>query len=186
MTNILDAILGAQGGGAAAAVGQKVGLSPEQTSAALSALVPVLAAGLTKNASLPGGLDALIGALAKGGHARYIDDPATLQDKDAVTDGNAILGHILGSKDESRKVAREAAADTGIKEEILKQLLPIAASLVMGALAKQPIGGAAAVAGVAGVPGAGILAVLTPILDRNKDGSMVDDVLGQVSKLFKR
>jgi len=184
--NILDTILGAQGGSAAAGAGQKVGLTQDQTSAALSVLVPALAAGLQRNASLPGGLDALVGALAKGGHARYIDDPAALQKNDAVTEGNAILGHILGSKDESSKVATQAAAETGIKEEILKQLLPIAASMLMGALAKQPIGGAAAVAGVAGVPGLGILAVLTPILDRNKDGSMVDDVLGQVGKIFKR
>ena len=184
--NILDAILGAQGGGVAAAAGQKIGLSPEQTSAALSVLVPALATGLQRNASLPGGLDALVGALAKGGHARYIDDPATLTKDDAVSDGNAILGHILGSKDESRKVASQAAAETGLGEDLLKKLLPIAASMLMGALAKQPIGGAAVVAGVAGVPGAGILAVLTPILDRNRDGSMVDDVLGQVGKLFKR
>ena len=62
--NILDAILGAQGGGVAAKAGQKVGLSPEQTNAALSVLVPLLAAGLQRNASLPGGLDALVGALA--------------------------------------------------------------------------------------------------------------------------
>ena len=181
--NILDAILGAQGGGAAAEAGQKVGLSPEQTSAALAVLVPALASGLQRNASLPGGLDALVGALAKGGHARYIDDPATLSKDDAVSDGNAILGHILGSKDESRKVASQAAAETGIGEDVLKKLLPIAASMLMGALAKQPIGGAAV---VAGLPGAGILAVLTPILDRNRDGSMVDDVLGQVGKIFKR
>ena len=180
--NILDAILGAQGGGAAAEAGQRVGLSQEQTSAALAVLVPVLASGLQRNASLPGGLDALVGALAKGGHARYIDDPATLQNTDTVADGNAILGHILGSKDESRKVASQAAAETGIGEDVLKQLLPIAASMVMGALAKQQIGGAAV---AASIPGAGILAVLTPILDRDRDGSMVDDVLGQVGKIFK-
>ena len=181
--NILDAILGAHDGGAAAEAGQAVGLSREQTSAALSALVPALASGLQRNASLPGGLDSLIGALAKGGHARYIDEPATLQNLEAVADGNAILGHILGSKDESRKVASQAAAETGIGEDVLKRLLPIAASMVMGSLAKQPIGGAAM---AAGMPGAGILALLTPILDRDRDGSMVDDVLGQVGKIFKR
>lgn len=178
--NILDAILSAQGGGAAAEAGRTVGLSQDQTSAALSALVPALASGLSKNASLPGGLDSLVGALTGGGHARYVDDPSTLQTADAVDDGNNILGHILGSKDASRAVASQAAAQTGLGEDVLKKLLPIAATLVMGSLAKQQGGIAAA------VPGAGVLSMLTPLLDRDRDGSMIDDVLGQAGKLFGR
>lgn len=183
--NILDAILGAQGGGAAAAAGRTVGLSPDQTSAALSALVPALASGLSKNASMPGGLDSLIGALTGGAHARYVDDPSALQSADAITDGNNILGHILGSKDASRAVASQAAAQTGLGEDVLKKLLPMAATLVMGSLAKQQTGGAAG-AVAAGLPGAGVLGMLTPFLDRNRDGSMIDDVLGQAGKLFGR
>jgi hypothetical protein len=180
MQNILDAILSAQGGGAAAAAGQRVGLSQDQTNAALSALVPALASGLSKNASLPGGLDSLLGALTRGGHARYVDDPSTLQSADAVDDGNHILGHILGSKDASRAVASQAAAQTGLGEDVLKKLLPMAATLVMGSLAKQHGGIASA------VPGAGVLRMLTPLLDRDRDGSMIDDVLGQAGKLFGR
>ena len=181
--NILEAVLNAQGGSAAAEAGQAVGLSQEQTGAALSALVPALASGLSRNASLPGGLDSLLGALTGGGHSRYVDDPSSLRNPEAVTDGNAILGHILGSKDASRAVASQAAAQTGLGEDVLKKLLPMAATLVMGSLSKQQ-GGAAAV--TAALPGAGILAMLTPMLDRDRDGSMVDDVIGQVGKIFGR
>jgi hypothetical protein len=183
MENILAAVLNAQGGGAAAEAGQTVGLSPEQTSTALSALVPALASGLSRNASLPGGLDSLLGALTGGAHSRYVDDPSALRNPEAVTDGNAILGHILGSKDASRAVASQAAAQTGLGEDVLKKLLPMAATLVMGSLSKQGLGAAAA---TAAVPGAGILAMLKPMLDRDRDGSMVDDVIGQVGKLFGR
>jgi hypothetical protein len=181
--NILDTILGAENGSAAAEAGQAVGLSQDQTTAALSALVPALASGLQRNASAPGGLDALIGALTTGGHSRYVDDPASLRGDDVTSDGNAILGHILGSKDASRAVASNASAETGINEDVLKKLLPIAASMIMGSLAKQQTAGASA---APGLPGGGILAALTPMLDRNRDGSMVDDVLGQVGKLFER
>lgn len=181
--NILEAVLNAQGGSAAAEAGQAVGLSQEQTGAALSALVPALASGLSRNASLPGGLDSLLGALTGGGHSRYVNDPSSLRTPEAVTDGNAILGHILGSKDASRAVASQAAAQTGLGEDVLKKLLPMAATLVMGSLSKQQLGAAAV---TAAVPGAGILAMLTPILDRDRDGSMVDDVIGQVGKLFGR
>ena len=179
--NILDTILGAQGGGAAAEAGQAVGLSQEQTGAALSALVPALASGLQRNASLPGGLDSLLGALTGGEHARYVDDPSALQTPEAVSDGNAILAHILGSKDASRAVASQVAAQTGLGEDVLKKLLPMAATLVMGSLSKQQFGAGAA---GANAQGAGILSMLTPMLDRNHDGSMVDDVLGQVGKIL--
>ena len=103
--NILEAVLNAQGGAAAREAGRTLGLSQEQTGAAFGALVPALAAGLQRNASQPGGLDSLIGALASGQHSRYLDDPASLGQPASITDGNAILGHILGTKDASRAVA---------------------------------------------------------------------------------
>jgi hypothetical protein len=182
MMNILEAVLNAQGGNAVAAAGQAVGLSQEQTGSALSALVPALASGLQRNASSPGGLESLLGALTSGGHSRYVEDPSALGNAAAVTDGNAILGHILGSKDASRAVASQAAAQTGLGDDVLKKLLPLAATLVMGSMAKQQSGtGAMAASG-----GGGVLGMLTPLLDSNRDGSVVDDVLGQVGKIFGR
>jgi hypothetical protein len=180
--NILEAVLNAQGGAAVREAGQSVGLSQDQTSSALSALVPALAAGLQKNSSQPGGLESLLGALTGGGHSRYVDDPSTLRREDVVTDGNAILGHILGTKDASRAVAGRAAAQTGLGEDVLKKLLPVAATLVMGSLAKQQLGSTAAQVG--GTDGGGIIGMLTPLLDQNRDGSMMDDILGHAGKLF--
>jgi len=49
--NVLDAVLDAQGGAAARQTGSSLGLSQDQTGAALAALVPALAAGLQRNAS---------------------------------------------------------------------------------------------------------------------------------------
>jgi hypothetical protein len=178
--NILDTILNAQNGAAAREAGRAVGLSPDQTSSALSALVPALAAGLQRNATQPGGLESLLGALSGGGHTRYVDDPASLTQPDTVSDGNAILGHILGSKDVSRAVAGRASAQTGIGEDVLKRLLPVAASLMMGSLAKQQLGAPQA----AGVAPGGLLGMLTPLVDQNRDGSMLDDIVGQAGKLF--
>ena len=72
-------------------------------------------------------------ALAKGNHARYLDG----DDAGIVDDGNAILGHIFGSKDVSRGVAAHAAAETGIGDGILKQMLPMITAMVMGGLSKK-------------------------------------------------
>ena len=181
--NILEAVLNAQGGTAARQAGQNLGLSQDQTGAALSALVPALAAGLHRNASQPGGLESLLGALAGGDHARYVDDPSALAGHDVASNGNAILGHILGGKDASRAVAASASAQTGLGEDVLKKLLPLAATLVMGALARQHAGQGATPADAAASAG-GLLGMLTPLVDQNRDGSMLDDVLGQAGKLF--
>ena len=139
--NILDVIMNAQGGNAVRQAGAQVGLGEAETATALSALVPVLAAGFQRNLESPDGLTGLLGALTGGGHQRYIDDPTALAG--ATADGNGILGHVLGGKDVSRALADRASTQTGISPEVLKQLLPIAASLMMGAFSRQQAQGGA-------------------------------------------
>ena len=179
--NILEAILNAQNGAAAKQAGSQVGLSPDQTNAALAALVPALAAGFQRNAQSQGGLDTLLSALSSGRHTQYVDNPAVLGEPTTVEDGNGILGHLLGSKEVSRDVATRASAQTGINPAILKQLLPLAATLMMGAMAKR----AAASPAMPGGPrqsAGGLMDMLAPMLDQNRDGSIVDDVLGRFMK----
>jgi hypothetical protein len=165
---------------------------------ALSALVPALSAGFQQNMQSKGGLDSLVSALAGGQHSRYLDDPSSLTG--AVDDGNGILGHVFGSKDVSRQVAARAAAQTGLDVGILKQMLPLVATMMMGAMARH--GGVSASAGGMGAStgglggvlgsalggsgasaGGGLISMLTPMLDSNKDGSIVDDVIGMLGKL---
>ena len=180
--DILDLIRGAQGGNAVQQLGQQFGLDDRQVSSALSALVPALATGVKSNVSDAQSLDSLIGALSGGQHQRYVDDPGTLGQADTVADGNGILGHIFGSKEVSRQVAGQAAAQTGIGEGVLKAMLPVVAAMMMGAMSKR-IGQPAALGADAGTGGS-LLGMLTPALDSNRDGSMVDDVAGLVSRLL--
>jgi hypothetical protein len=147
--SLLDSILGAQGGAAVQQLGSQFGLGQQQTTSALSALVPALAAGLQRNAQSEGGLSSLVSALTGGSHQQYVDNPSTLANPATVDDGNAILGHVFGSKDVSRQVAAQASSATGIGQDILKKMLPMAAALVMGALARH----ASTSAGSAGASG---------------------------------
>ena len=183
--NILDAILNAQDGAAVQQLGSQVGLAPDQATAALSALMPALAGGFQRNLQSQGGLESLMAALSSGHHGQYIDNPTSLADPSAVTDGNGILGHLLGSKDASRAVASRAAAQTGLSADVLKRMLPLAATLMMGAFSKQS-GNASSAPAALGGSGGGIAAMLTPFLDRNRDGSIVDDVTSMMGALTKR
>ena len=182
--NILDAILGAQGGDTTQQLGRQFGLNESQVSSALSALVPAVAAGFQQNMSSPQGLDGLLSALGGGQHQRYVDDLNTLDHPDTTADGNSILGHIFGGKETSRQVATRAAAQTGISEGVLKSMLPVVAAMAMGALSKQA---ATSPVGTSGARPAGdLLGMLTPMLDSNRDGSIVDDVMGMLGRITGR
>jgi hypothetical protein len=134
---------------------------------------------------MEGGLGSLTSALASGNHGQYLDNPATLGNPSAVTDGNGILGHLLGSKEASRDVASRAAAQTGLSADVLKRMLPLAATMMMGAFSKQSASAPALGAGLGG-SGGGIAAMLTPLLDQNRDGSIMDDVTSMVGRFIKR
>jgi hypothetical protein len=108
-----------------------------------------------------------------------------LGDANTVAEGNGILAHVFGSKDVSRQVAAQAAAQTGLGPEVMKRMLPLVATLVMGAMSRQAAGGGGA--SLTGGAGAGsLLEMLGGALDRNRDGSALDDIAGMIGRTFGR
>jgi len=135
--NLLDMIMSAQGGAAAQQAGAQLGLNQQQSQSAIAALLPAISSALKQNTASPQGLAGLLGALQGGQHEQYLENPQMLGQPQTVTDGNAILGHLFGSKDVSRAVAGHAAKKTGIGADILKKMLPLVATMAMGSLSKQ-------------------------------------------------
>lgn len=116
---------------------RQYGLSVAQTRQAMEALMPAFSQGLKRNAADPMGFMAFLQALSGGQHANYYDDPARAFAASGMQEGNAILGHLFGSKELSRAVAAQAAQATGISQSILKAMLPALAPTIMGGLYKQ-------------------------------------------------
>ena len=135
--NMLEMLMQAQGGDGMNNLGRQFGLDNTQTQAAVAQLLPAISSGFKQNTQSPDGLAALLGALQNGSHEQYYDDPSAMAAPQAAVEGNGVLGHLFGSKDVSRAVATRASENTGIGTSILKQMLPIVASMVMGSLAKQ-------------------------------------------------
>ena len=183
--NLLETILNQQNGAAVRQIESQFGLEPEQTRSALAALVPALAVGLQRNAQSADGLQELLSALSSGQHEQYVEDPTTLELPETIADGNGILSHVFGNKDVSRQVATRAAAKTGLGADLLKRMLPMVATLVMGTLARRT-----SHAGAQGMPGSGgaggLMGLLGGALDQNRDGSMVDDVIGILGRTLGR
>jgi hypothetical protein len=184
--NILEMMLDSQNSGQIQQLANNFGISEDQIQAAMAQIVPALSQGVKKNISNESGLDSLLQALAKGNHQQYVDNPTSLTDNAAVSDGNNILGHILGSKDVSRAVADRASTNTGIDSGLLKQLLPMIASMMMGSLSKQTSGNAA-LSGLSSAGGSSndALDMLGGLLDADKDGSVVDDLIGIAGKFLR-
>lgn len=134
--NILKSLVEAHGGGVVRQISQQFGIGEQDAASAMSALVPSLAQGMKRNMAQPRGLESLLGALGKGDHVRYVDNPAELARPDTVADGNGILGHLLGSKEASREVAAQAASRTGLDVSQLKQMLPLVAAAMMGQVSR--------------------------------------------------
>ncbi|MEP6342340.1 MAG: DUF937 domain-containing protein [Maricaulaceae bacterium] len=135
--NLLDMIMSAQGGGVAQQAGAQLGLNQQQSQSAIAALLPAISSALKQNTAKPEGLAGLLGALQNGSHGQYLDNAQAVAQPSAVTDGNAILGHLFGSKDVSRAVAGHAAQQTGLDSSLLKKMLPMVAAMAMGSLSKQ-------------------------------------------------
>ncbi|MCQ8871877.1 DUF937 domain-containing protein [Mesorhizobium sp. LMG17149] len=137
MPSLFDMLTQAQNGNGMQALAQQYGLSMQQTQAAVAALLPAFSQGLQRNTADPYGLGAFMTAMASGQHAKYFEDATRAFSPQGVDEGNGILGHLFGSKDLSRAVASQAAQASGVNQQILQQMLPAIASMVMGGLFKQ-------------------------------------------------
>lgn len=179
--DLLNVLLNKTQSGPVDQIGRQFGLDDSTTKNLLGQLMPALTRGLRNNAKEKG-VEALAKALKTGGHQKYLDDPTALGSKSAIEDGNGILGHILGSKDASRNVAAYAAKQSGVDTGIIKKLLPMVASLAMGTLSKQTDGGSK-LAALTGEKQGGT-GMLGSLLDSDKDGDVMDDVIGLARKLF--
>lgn len=135
--NLFDMLQQAQNGNAFAEMARRFGLSEDQVTSAVEAMMPAFSTGLKRNTAAPEDMVDFLRALSGGSHAGYFEDVRQTFSDDGLADGNAILGHIFGSKAVSRAVAAQAEAATGIGQDILKQMLPALAGMVMGSLSKQ-------------------------------------------------
>ena len=190
ITEMLSAMGGMQ------SMARELGVSETQAKAGADALLPALLGGFKKQAQAqPSGLDGLVNMVGGLGGGGLLDEVLAPRATD-VSQGNQVLGQVFGSKDVSRTVAQNAATQTGLDPELLKKMLPMLAMLVAGFMAKQSgatsgastgglggmLGGLVGGGQTAGQPGAGGLASM---LDLDRDGNPLDDIIGMAGKFLR-
>lgn len=185
--SLLDTVLGKHNAEMLTQLAHSVGIDQNQTREVVRQLLPALSRGIKSNTSRSEGLQDLLNALQTGNHQRYLDHPEALQEESARADGNAILSHIFGSKDVSRNVAAHAAQKTDTDTGIVKQLLPLVAAAVMGALSKQTAHktiAASSAQSYAQTETGPAGHWLASFLDADKDGDISDDLLNLAKEFF--
>jgi hypothetical protein len=140
MPTLFDMLNSADNGRGLDLLARQFNINRQQAELAVEALLPAFSQGLKRNASDPYGVGAFMSALASGNHAQYFEDASRAFSPEGVREGNGILGHLFGSKDLSRAVAQQAAQATGLGQDMLKQMLPVIAAMIMGGLFKQSTG----------------------------------------------
>ncbi|MDL1859793.1 DUF937 domain-containing protein [Betaproteobacteria bacterium PRO7] len=186
LTDILAQMGGLQ------SIARELGVSETQAASGADALLPAILGGFKKQAQ-PAGLEAFGGLLGQLGGGGLLDNVLSPQPTD-VSRGNDVLGQIFGSKDVSRAVAQNAAAQSGLDPALLKKMLPMLAMLVAGFMAKQQGGAPApssAGGGIGGLVGgllggqSGGAQGLASMLDLNGDGNPLDDILHMVGRVAR-
>jgi len=178
---------------------QQLGADPNATRQAVPAALNALLGGLSQNAQQPGGAQQLAGAL--GAHDGSLLDnlggilggnPSAVQ-----TDGGGILSHIFGGHRPA--VESRVGQSTGLNSAQAGRLLMLLAPIVLAYLSRQHRQQQQTAPGASGGSITDILngerqrveeqhpqhgGILGNILDRNHDGSVLDDVVGMAGGLL--
>lgn len=177
-------------------ISSQLGMNQQEASSAISAAIPAILAGLTKNAQNPQGAESLNKAL-EGKHDGSLFENLSgfLQGdlSEIQNDGNGILGHIFGKNQTA--VEQGISQKTGISANKIGPLLALLAPVVMSYLGKQKretntgsgglgdlLGGILSGATKSSSGGGGVMGMLTGILDKDKDGDIIDDVMGMFGR----
>jgi len=138
MATLTDDLAAQLRGAPASQLAQQLGISQEQSSAAISAALPLIMGALGKNASQPQGAQSLLGALQKD-HAGGDIGSVLGAVMGGGGQGGAILGHIFGGN--QARAETGVAQATGLGEGQAGQLLKMLAPIVMAYLAKRALSG---------------------------------------------
>ncbi|WP_291669351.1 DUF937 domain-containing protein [Bosea sp. (in: a-proteobacteria)] len=137
MMNLFEIMQSAQNGQAMQNLARQYGLSLQQTQAALDALLPAFSMGLQRQTQNPYAFGSLAQMMTASPYARFFEANGGGIPQGAQMAGNDVLSQIFGSNEVSRAIAAQAAATSGVNQAILKQMLPVIASILMGGLFKS-------------------------------------------------
>lgn len=193
--NLSDLLGGPLGQNVIDNISSQLGMDKTETSSAIGVAVPAILAGLTKNSQSKQGAESLYNALESKHDGSLLDNLSSMlqsQSSAVQQDGNGILDHIFGAN--KAAIEKGVAAKSGLSLQKVGPLLSMLAPIVMAYVGKQKkqsktsagglvdlLGGLLGNTGATPAKkssGGGLMGMVTGMLDKNKDGNILDDILG--------
>jgi len=166
----------------------KLGLDEGQASSAVSMALPAIMGSLSQHASTAEGAQALTDHLSSNVSNGGFDNLESLMGGGDSHSG--FLSQVMGGKADmlQQAVGQHAGIDSGTAGQVMQMLAPV----VMQHLGQQQSSGAAdGIGGIlSGIMSQGAsaspdkMSMISQLLDRNHDGSAMDDVLGMGKSLL--
>ena len=192
MSGLIDQLTQQLSGNALESLSRSLGADRGQTQNAMTAALPILVGALARNASKPGGAEALHKAISRDHDGSILDDIAGAVSSPNLSDGQGILKHVLGGRNQN--VQQGVAKASGLGNDQVGKMLATLAPLVLGSLGRaKNTGGGMGIDDLANMLNgerqtmeketSGLGGMLAGLLDLDGDGSIIDDIAG---KLFGR
>ena len=190
----LEALLGLLQGQDLGNLASQVGGNEGEVKNGVMAALPAMLAALGKNAGTEKGAEELNNALEKKHDGSILDNLSGYLSNPDLKDGAGILNHLFGNQ--TSNVANAVSQSSGLDTNGSMKMLQMLAPVVLGALGQQKkennldAGGLNALTSMlSGSLGgnekaSGMMGLVTNMLDANKDGNVMDDIMGMVGKFF--
>lgn len=137
MINLFEIMQGAQGGNAYQSLANQFGIGPQQAQQAVEAVLPAITMGLQQQAQTLEGWQNILSTLGQSQTSAQFYD----SDGDGIPDhleneGKNALGSLFGGPEMTQAVAQQAAQFAGLPAQMMQQMMPAIAAMVMGGLLK--------------------------------------------------
>ena len=190
----LEVLLGLLQGQDIGNLASQVGGNEGEAKNGVMAALPAMLAALGKNAGTEKGAEELNNALEKKHDGSILDNLSGYLSNPDLKDGAGILNHLFGNQ--TSNVANAVSQSSGLDSNGSMKMLQMLAPVLMGMLGQQKKQNNLDAKGLGNLTSmlasnfgseagtSGIMETVTNLLDANKDGNVVDDIMGMVGKFF--
>ena len=190
----LEALLGLLQGQDLGNLASQVGGNEGEVKNGVMAALPAMLAALGKNAGTEKGAEELNNALEKKHAGSILDNLSGYLSNPDLKDGAGILNHLFGNQ--TSNVANAVSQSSGLDTNGSMKMLQMLAPILMGILGQQKKQNNLDAKGLGNLTSmlasnfgseagaSGIMEAVTNLLDANKDGNVMDDIMGMVGKFF--
>ena len=190
----LEALLGLLQGQDLGQLAEQVGGNEGQVKNGVMAALPAMLTALSKNTGTEKGAQELNNALEKKHDGSILDNLSGYLSNPDLKDGAGILNHLFGNQ--TSNVANAVSQSSGLDTNGSMKMLQMLAPILMGMLGQQKKQNNLDAKGLGNLTSmlasnfgseagaSGIMEAVTNLLDANKDGNVMDDIMGMVGKFF--